>query len=124
MAKSRSRTHHSWLANLEKRAKNSTLDRSRFRKLMAMRRLSEVLGALVGRRGVQGLYGSYFLSYLPKSLFTNLLSAYRPALVISTTAHHPEAWPLTYFARRQGVKTLANILSWDNTTTKAVMDVS
>jgi hypothetical protein len=124
MSKSRSRTHQSWLANLEARAKNDTEQRSRFRKLILMRRTSDLLGALVGRRGMQGLYGSYFMAYLPKSLFSFLFATYRPALVISTTAHHPEAWPLTFFARRYGVKALANILSWDNPTTKPIMDVS
>jgi CDP-Glycerol:Poly(glycerophosphate) glycerophosphotransferase len=124
MSKSQSRTHHRWLANLEARAKNDTDRRSRFRELILMRRMSDLLGAVVGRRGMQGLYGSYLLAYLPKSLFSFLFSTYRPALVISTTAHHAEAWPLTFFARRRGVKTLANILSWDNPTTKPVMDVS
>ncbi len=124
MSKSRSRTHQSWLANLEARAKNDTEQRSRFRKLILMRRTSDLLGAVVGRRGMQGLYGSYFMAYLPKSLFSFLFATYRPALVISTTAHHPEAWPLTFFARRYGVKALANILSWDNPTTKPIMDVS
>jgi hypothetical protein len=124
MSESRSRTHHSWLANLESRAKNDTEDRFRFRKLILMRRTSDLLGAMVGRRGMQGLYGSYFMAYLPKALFSFLFSTYRPALVISTTAHHAEAWPLTFFARRYGVKTLANILSWDNPTTKPIMDVS
>jgi len=124
MSKSRSRTHHSWLANLEARAKNDTEQRSRFRKLILMRRTSDLLGAVVGHRGMQGLYGSYFMAYLPKSLFSFLFATYRPALVISTTAHHAEAWPLTFFGRWHGVKTLANILSWDNPTTKPIMDVS
>lgn len=123
MSKSRSRTHHSWLVNLEARAKNDRERRSRFRRLILMRRASDLLGAIVGSRGMQGLYASYFMAYLPSSLFTFLFSTYRPALVISTTAHHAEAWPLTYFARRHGVKTLANILSWDNPTTKPIMDV-
>ena len=47
-----------------------------------------------------------------------------PALVVSTTAHHAEAWPLTYSGRRYGVTTVANILSWDNTSTKPTMDAS
>jgi hypothetical protein len=64
------------------------------------------------------------MAYQSKSLFTFLFSTYSPTLVISTTAHHAEAWPLTYFARRSGIKTLANILSWDNTTTKPMMDVA
>lgn len=123
MSQSRSRTHHSWLANLEARAKSDT-DRARFRRLIVMRRLSDFLGALIGRRGMQGFYASYFMAYLPRSLFKFLFSTYRPELVISTTAHHAEAWPLTYFARRHGCKTLANILSWDNTTTKPIMDVA
>ena len=123
MSKSRSRTHQSWLANLEARAKSHE-KRARYKRLIRMRRVSDSLGALIGQRGMQGLYASYFLSYLPKSLFSFLFATYQPALVISTTAHHPEAWPLTFFARRNGCKTLANILSWDNTSTKAIMDVS
>jgi hypothetical protein len=124
MSKSRSRTHHSWLANLEHRARNDKARRKQFLRLIFMRRVSDLLGGLIGARGMQGLYGSFFLSYVPRSLVDRLLAAYRPALVISTTAHHAEAWPLTYFSRRAGVKTLANILSWDNTTTKAIMDTS
>ena len=123
MSKSRSRTHQSWLANLEARAESHE-KRARYKRLIRMRRVSDRLGALIGQRGMQGLYASYFLSYLPKSLFSFLFATYQPALVISTTAHHPEAWPLTFFARRNGCKTLANILSWDNTSTKAIMDVS
>ena len=89
-----------------------------------MRRLSQVLGSTIGRRGMQGLYGSYFMAFLSKEPFDYLFSTYRPSLVISTTSHHAEAWPLTYFARRRGIKTLANILSWDNTSTKTLMDIS
>jgi hypothetical protein len=123
MSKSRSRTHHSWLTNLEARAKGDT-NRARFRRLILMRRFSDLLGGVIGPRGMQGLYASYFMAYLPKSLFTFLFSTYRPAVVISTTAQHPEAWPLTFFARQNGAKTVANILSWDNPTTKPIMDVA
>ena len=123
MSRSRSRTHHSWLANLEARAKGDT-NRGRFRRLILMRRFSDWLGGFIGPRGMQGLYASYFMAYLPKSLFTFLFSTYQPAVVISTTAHHVEAWPLTFFARRYGAKTVGNILSWDNPTTKPIMDVA
>ena len=124
MRKSRSRTHHSWLENLEARAKSETTERGRFLKHVMMRRMSDALGAVLGRRGLVALYQSYFLAYLPRSFFDGLFSRYEPALVISTTAHHAEAWPLTYFARRRGCATLANVLSWDNLTTKAAMDTS
>jgi hypothetical protein len=86
--------------------------------------MSDAVGSIIGQRGMQAFYHSYFLAYLPRSLFKRLFSDYRPALVISTTAQHVEAWPLTYFARRHGCKTLANILSWDNPTTKPAMDTS
>ena len=124
MRKSGSRTHQGWLANLEVRAKTATEHRSRFLKHYVLLRISDVLGSVIGRRGMQALYHSYFLSYLPKSMFTRLFSTYKPALVVSTTAHHAEAWPLTYFGRRHGCKTVANILSWDNTSTKPAMDTS
>lgn len=124
MGKSRSRTHHSWLVNLEARAKADPRSRSRYKVLRLTRRSSDLIGAVIGWRGMQGVYGSYFMAYLSKSLFQFLFSTYRPALIISTTAHHPEAWPLTFFGRRNGVKTLANILSWDNTTTKPIMDLA
>jgi hypothetical protein len=123
MSQSRSRTHQGWLANLEERARLRE-KRARYDRLIRMRRVSDILGAIIGWRGMQGLYASYFLAYVPKSLFSFLFKTYRPALVISTTAHHPEAWPLTFFARRNGCKTVANILSWDNTTTKTIMDGS
>jgi CDP-Glycerol:Poly(glycerophosphate) glycerophosphotransferase len=123
MTKSRSRTHQGWLANLEARAK-SDRRRSRYKRLSRVLRVSHTLGRLLGWRGMQGLYASYFLSYLPKSLFSFLFATYGPALVISTTAHHPEAWPLTFFARRNRCQTLANVLSWDNPTTKTIMDIS
>ena len=124
MATSFSRTHRGWLANLDDRAKNAETRRSRYKQLALMRRLSQVLGSTIGRRGMQGLYGSYFMAFLSKEPFDYLFSTYRPSLVISTTSHHAEAWPLTYFARRRGIKTLANILSWDNTSTKTLMDIS
>ena len=57
-------------------------------------------------------------------MFKRLFSIYEPALVVSTTAHHAEAWPLTYSGRRYGATTVANILSWDNTSTKPAMDAS
>jgi hypothetical protein len=124
MRKSGSGTHKSWLENLEARAKTATRRRGRYLKHVAFRRLSDLCGALLGTRGMQAFYHSYYLAFLPKSLFARLFSTYRPALVISTTAHHAEAWPLTYFGRRHGSKTLANILSWDNPTTKPAMDNS
>jgi hypothetical protein len=124
MSRSPSRTHQGWLANLETRAEADRSRRSRYRRLRLVKRASDVLGSLIGWRGMQGLYGSYFMAYLPKSLFRFLFSTYRPALVISTTAHHPEAWPLTFFGRRYGARTLGNILSWDNTSTKPIMDIS
>ena len=124
MRKSGSRTHQGWLANLEARVKTATEQRHRFKKHYILLRISDVLGSVIGRRGMQGLYHSYFLSYLPKSIFTRLFSTYKPALVVSTTAHHAEAWPLTYFGRRYGCTTVANILSWDNTSTKPAMDSS
>ena len=73
---------------------------------------------------MQALYHAYFLSYLPRSMFKQLFSIYEPELVVSTTAHHAEAWPLTYSGRRYGATTVANILSWDNTSTKPTMDAS
>jgi hypothetical protein len=124
MATSSSRTHRGWLANLDDRARNAKTRRFRYKKLALMRRLSQRLGSTIGRRGMQGLYGSYFMAYLSKKPFDYLFSTYRPSLVISTTSHHAEAWPLTYFARRKGIKTLANVLSWDNTSTKTLMDIS
>jgi CDP-glycerol:poly(glycerophosphate) glycerophosphotransferase len=122
MKTSGSRTHERWLENLEARAKTETVNRRRFLKHLQMRRASDFVGSLVKPRGMQALFHSYFLATLPRSLFHRLFSMYRPALVISTTAQHAEAWPLTYFARQHGCKTLANILSWDNTTTKPAMD--
>jgi CDP-Glycerol:Poly(glycerophosphate) glycerophosphotransferase len=124
MATSSSRTHRGWLANLDHRAKNAKTRRLRYKQLALMRRLSQMLGSTIGRRGMQGLYGSYFMAYLSKKMFDRLFATYRPSLVISTTSHHAEAWPLTYFARRRGIKTLANVLSWDNTSTKTLMDIS
>jgi CDP-glycerol:poly(glycerophosphate) glycerophosphotransferase len=123
MRKSGSRTHQSWLENLEARAKSFSSG-VRFLKHLILRRMSDVVGSIIGPRAMQALYHSYFLAYLPRSLFKRLFSKYRPALVISTTAHHAEAWPLTYFGRQHGCKTLANVLSWDNPTTKPAMDTS
>jgi hypothetical protein len=124
MRKSGSSTHQGWLANLETRAKTATERRARFVKHYAVLRMSEVLGRVLGRGGMQALYHAYFLSYLPRSMFKRLFSTYEPALVVSTTAHHAEGWPLTYSGRRFGATTVANILSWDNTSTKPAMDAS
>ena len=124
MRKSGSSTHQGWLANLETRAKTATERRARFLKHYTVLRMSELLGGVFGRGGMQALYHAYFLSYLPRSMFKQLFSTYDPALVVSTTAHHAEAWPLTYSGRRHGVTTVANILSWDNTSTKPTMDAS
>lgn len=124
MKMSLSRTHASWLANLEDRAKSGGANRTRFYKHLALRRSSDAAGRVLGRKRMQGLYASYFHAYLDKSMFAKLFSAYRPALVISTTAHHAEAWPLTYHAQNNGCRTLAHILSWDNPTTKPTMDTS
>jgi hypothetical protein len=124
MRTSGSTTHQGWLANLETRAKTATEQRTRFLKHYTMLRMSEVLGRMFGRRGMQALYHAYFLSYLPKSMFQRLFSTYKPALVVSTTAHHAESWPLTYSGRHYGATTVANILSWDNTSTKPAMDTA
>jgi hypothetical protein len=124
MRKSGSRTHQGWLANLEARTKTETEQRYRFRKHYVLLRMSDALGSVIGQRGMQALAHSYFLAHLPKSMFKRLFAAYKPALVVSTTAHHAEAWPLTYFGRRHGCRTVANILSWDNTSTKPAMDTS
>jgi hypothetical protein len=124
MRKSGSSTHQGWLSNLETRAKTATERRARFVKHYTVLRMSELLGGVFGRGGMQALYHAYFLSYLPQSMFKRLFSIYEPALVVSTTAHHAEAWPLTYSGRRYGATTVANILSWDNTSTKPTMDAS
>jgi hypothetical protein len=124
MRTSGSRTHQSWLENLEARAKSDRRDRYKFVKHIIMRRLSDLTGFIIGRRGMQAFYHSYFLAYLPRSLFKRLFSTYQPALVITSAAHHAETWPITFFGRRYGCKTLAQILSWDNTTTKPAMDAS
>jgi hypothetical protein len=124
MRKSGSSTHQGWLANLETRAKTATERRARFVKHYTVLRVSELLGSVFGRGGMQALYHAYFLSYLPRSMFKQLFSTYEPALVVSTTAHHAETWPLTYAGRRYGATTIANILSWDNTSTKPTMDAS
>lgn len=124
MKMSGSRTHASWLENLEARAKWEGEARVRFLKHIALRRTSDAAGAVLGRSGMQSLYATYFHAYLNKRMFRRLFENYRPALVISTTAHHAEAWPLTYHARKNGCATLANILSWDNPTTKPAMDSS
>jgi hypothetical protein len=122
MRQSGSGTHKNWLANLEKRAKQTK--RWRYGKHLFLHRASKLLGAVIGVRGMHALYHGFYLGLLPRSLFKQLLTTYKPALIISTTAHHAEAWPLTYFGRRLGCKTLANILSWDNPTTKPAMDTS
>ena len=124
MRTSGSTTHKGWLANLETRAKTATEERARFLKHYIMLRVSELLGLMFGRRGIQALYHAYFLSYLPRRTFARLFATYQPALVVSTTAHHAESWPLTYWGRRHGARTVANILSWDNTSTKPAMDAS
>lgn len=124
MKMSGSRTHESWLKNLEARAKLGGSGRMRFLKHLALRRSSDGVGAVLGRSGMQEFYGSYFHAYLSKPMFRWLFETYRPVLVISTTAHHAEAWPLTYHAQQNGCRTLANILSWDNPTTKPAMDTS
>ena len=87
-----------------------------------MNRLSNLLGRVLGRRGLLTFYQCYMVAMLPKSMFKFLFEHYRPALVISTAVHHSETWPLTYYAQRYGVKTLGNVLSWDNTTTKPALD--
>jgi hypothetical protein len=124
MRKSGSGTHQNWLTNLEARAKKEASSELRYKKHLFLRRGSDLLGALLGARGMQALFHSYYLAFLPHSMFKTLFNRYWPALVISTTAHHAEAWAVTYFARRYGCKTLGNILSWDNTTTKPAMDTS
>ena len=53
---------------------------------MRRRTFIALLGGVLGWRGVQGLYGSYFMAYVPQSLFSYLFPTYRPAVVISTTA--------------------------------------
>ncbi len=124
MKTSGSRTHASWLENLEARSKEEGEGRVRFLKHAAVRRTSDAAGAVLGRSGMQSLYATYFHAYLDRRMFNRLFETYRPALVISTTAQHAEAWPLTYYARKNGCTTLANILSWDNPTTKPAMDSS
>jgi hypothetical protein len=124
MATSGSGTHQGWLRNLDARAKQEGGRVLRHRKHQLMRRGSVALGALLGARRMLALYHAFALVFVPKRLLEHLFGAYRPALVISTTAHHVEAWSLTLFGRRSGVRTLGNILSWDNPTTKAAMDTS
>lgn len=122
MSETGSATHENWLKNLEERARVKSERRARYMQHAIVRRLSTATGWVVGRNGMLSLYHAYFLAYLPRSLFSNLFKDYRPSLVISTTAHHIEAWPLTSMARRYGAMSLANVLSWDNTSTKAALD--
>jgi hypothetical protein len=128
MQRSGSSTHQGWLANLDARARGEEdLHRPkggqvRFAAHARGKGLSEYLGALLGRRNLLTLYHSYLLSYLDKRLLRDLFAHYRPRLVISTTAHHVSAWPLTYFARCKRIETLAYILSWDNCSTKVTLD--
>ena len=122
MQTSGSGTHKGWLKNLAERAQ--TAGSRRLAKNHAMSRLSNLLGRVLGRRGILTLYQCYMVAMLPKSMFKFLFERYRPALVISTAVHHSETWSLTYYAQRYGVKTLGKVLSWDNTTTKPALDPS
>lgn len=120
MRKSGSGTHTRWLRNLEERAKTNA--DARIVRNVSYQKVSNFLGTLLGRRGLMTLYQSYVVGLVPKYFIHSLFDHYRPALVMSTAAHLPEAWPLTYFARQRGIKTVTNILSWDNTTTKPAVD--
>jgi hypothetical protein len=122
MKQSGSRTHESWMENLEERASGG--GGFRYFKHRSLQRASNALGAVLGPVRMHALYASYYHAFLDRGMFDRLFEAYQPAAVISTTAQHAEAWPLTYEAKRRGVTSIANILSWDNPTTKPTMDLS
>jgi hypothetical protein len=69
-------------------------------------------------------YKLFIWTFLPQGIFRRLFKEYNPALVISTVAHHSSSWPLTYYACHHGCKVLANIISWDNISTKGLLDTS
>jgi hypothetical protein len=87
-------------------------------------RLAVLLGNALGRHYLRRMHDIVIWMLLPHLTLNKLFEAYKPALVISFVAHHNSSWVLTSFAKSKGIKILSNVISWDNITTKAMLDES
>lgn len=120
MEVSKSKTHKSSLDNLRNQPNSASSKR------MAHKRLASVgaqLGHWLGTDFMIGLWESYVTFCAPKKLAKSVIDAYDPAIVISTAAHHCSLWPLTrYGSEKPDTVSVAYVLSWDNLTTKPIMD--
>src|SRR3990172_9698421 len=114
MLKSPSDTHKSILENI--RQSNG--------KQFYLYSFAKFLDIFINRDFLDFACKLFIWTLIPHRLFRRLFKEYSPALVISTVAHHSSSWPLTYYARHHGCKVLANIISWDNISTKGLLDTS
>ena len=121
MIKSPSETHKYILKNIlnEKRAIEDEDS-----KYYALFRLVTFLDKFFSRKFLYSIFNIYIWTFLSNSLFKKIFKEYNPKLVILTAAHHSSGWPLTYYAKLNGCETLANIISWDNLSTKGMIDAS
>lgn len=87
--------------------------------LFPLRRLVWHLGGFSWWRSfVQWLYAR-----IPSNLYAELFQRYKPDLVFAANLINPEDYRILLEAKRDGIKTIGMILSWDNLTTKSSLHV-
>ncbi|WJW76710.1 hypothetical protein QVG61_06390 [Thiohalobacter sp. IOR34] len=121
---SSSGTLKSIMENIEVNAKqgSSKKIRNAARRQYKMLNFSVLVGKLFGRKTLSGVHQIFLWAVLPHGMFRMLFDRFSPELVLSTAAHHSASWPLTHYAQDQGVVTAAYVISWDNLTTKTLLD--
>ena len=120
MEVSKSKTHRSSLDNLRDHPNSASSKRLAHKRLASF---GAGLGQWLGTDFMIGLWESYVAFCAPKKLAMSVIDAYDPAIVISTAAHHCSLWPLTrYGSEKPDTVSVAYVLSWDNLTTKPIMD--
>lgn len=120
MIKSPSETHKYMIQNILD--KNKTGEEKRHSKYYLFYRFVCFLDKVLSRKHLYSILDAYIWTFLSHRLFKKIFKEYNPKLVIITAAHHSNGWILTYYAKLKGCETLANIISWDNLSTKGIID--
>lgn len=125
MINSPSETHKSIISNLIKRKHSKPFNGKKIdtiNRQYNLYRFVHFVNRFVGRGFFNSLQKLFVWTFLPHDMVKKLFQEYNPALVIITAAAHSVSWPLSYYGRHCGCKTLANVISWDNISTKGSID--
>lgn len=126
MMRSPSKTHKSILENLKRNQKQERDDNTAVKvdKNYKLYRFVKALSYFISYEAMQNMHHQFVRRYLPREMIEELFGAYQPTRVLSTAANHSSAWPLTAYGKKMGCETIANIISWDNISTKGMIDTS